>query len=204
MIVCPRPCASEGEARSIRLEEASYLSLSIQKFSQTISKFSKSKVKFITIRDPKDSKSMDWVRKYLLKFSNCIMIVSSPKGGRHYHALMYEEKPMKFRKKIHFHVQSIGKKSSEIKFDFEDGPPMELHPYIPGLVGSLHLDVMREIRTKNNRPKMSLPSRLKARVLAKCFRQKKSDEINRIISYMLVNYNENPVPNYFSHLYIRN
>lgn len=192
-------------SRSIGTEtklSTSYLDNHINSFEKTVVKIPKKNLKFITIRDPKNLKSMDWVRKLLLKFCSSFMLVCSPVGGTHYHALCHVKKKIPYKKGIHFNVQPVGCGCTDGRV-IPAEIPIEHHPFIKGRVGALLLDVLSEIRQMFGGPKSSLFARKKSRVKSLQYRTNKKCHVSRLISYLVKNYQENPTPAYYSHMNIR-
>lgn len=78
--------------------------------TMSLEKYPFSRIKFITIRDPKQlwriGKANDWIKR----FSSCYYIVMSPHGGTHFHIVAGIQTNIELTpsKGIHFDIKSVG------------------------------------------------------------------------------------------------
>lgn len=149
-------------------------------------------LKFITIRDPKQDKwtKMDKPRKFLQRYSEKFLIVQSPKGGIHFHALAVLHKPIKFQKGINIRCDDVGgKRNINIP---------EYDPYTPTS------DDIRSAKSLRIKPDYAWIitgqlchmikkhfSRIKASAQASASKTKKEKCLMRILNYIEKNYYEN-------------
>lgn len=172
----------------------------IKKYIHFLQTANQSKVLFFTLKDNKDTWSLDKVRKWVSKYASKYFIVSSPRNGRHFHGLVYRDlSQVRYRNGVHMRVDPVGECRANCYMEPIVNPPVEKHPYVPGLVGALLLDVNRQV----DGYRTSLPARKRAARLRKLKVRSTSLHLNRISAYLFKNFYENENPKYLTHLIIK-
>lgn len=168
-----------------------------------------SKLRLITIKDNAQRyvwTRMDKPRKWLDRFCSSYFIVRSPVGGYHFHALAcLNDVSMRVYKGIHINILPVGEKKETMLRDFSE-PYHEPHPCrdVCYRWGVDIMEVNQELRLRFGFQKTSLPSRLRAKRYRQMRKLNISDNIGRIINYLVKNANENlePMP-YDDYIYKR-
>lgn len=103
---------SEGEAVAWRSPPPYPPGMVLYSVSDYYKHFLSKKCDFITIKCNKGQlyQNIDQVRKLLCKHYKSILLVGSPTGGQHWHAICSDPplKPMKVKKSVHLNRQRIG------------------------------------------------------------------------------------------------
>lgn len=179
---------------------------SIQKFFAKLSKFPRSKTEFFTLKSYGDKYSIDKVRKWLSKFSNCFMIVKSPVGGNHYHGAYHAiKKPGQLNRGTKFTHHVIGNNDGKMRVVPEQKYAPIPHPSddIPYQIGVLMMIVCESIRDNYGVHDNNIVARVKARCARRRAKKKLDFHMNEVNKYLLKNYLENSEPMYYDHLFIK-
>lgn len=177
---------------------------------KTLKNIPKSRIVFITIRDPKQkytmNKSINWIKKH----TDVLCIVRGLEGGEHYHLIAGlkadDNWTPRCSKGIHFNIQYVNKKNIQ-PFDMDDLEDLRRSQYYAEVINN-SLIIKYEIPF----PCVKISKMIKhyfrlknARDKALVARTEKQTQICNIINYLEKNLSENSdIEQYITYYYYKN
>jgi len=183
---------TEGEAPIQVLTPEDIFDIAIKRFSPKITNSSLQNLTFFTFKDNSGRYiKMDKVRKWCSRWADHYVIVRSPVGGIHFHGLAIRNgRAIIYLKGIHLNLQPLGDKKERLPIEFLE-PSYPVHPLITNYqVSVLHMDVMRELRTKFGGTKTSLIDLIKGRKARTKSCSHRNRHVNSTINYLRQNFFE--------------
>lgn len=158
---------------------------------KTLKKYPYKRLRFVTIKDNKQEfVKLGKVLDYLRRFSEKIWLVSSPVGGIHFHALIVlkEGRKTSFKKGIHTRFDTIGEKNSS----WDPEMLQQKEEYARELAEEETLKTGSEASGEAvYNAVMAPPSKELQAARRKVAKDKKQSHIERVVSYLNKNANEN-------------
>lgn len=150
-------------------------------------------MKFITIKCNADKLSIGKCYDYLRRFSERIWLVTSPKGGTHYHALVVlkDKKKVSFLKGLHIKVEEVKDRTAQsVSYDPE-AKQCRLDDAQEAWLLAFQTDQSKDAADEAAEKVMAPPSKEYQRKVSKRSKTRKETRIHFIIQYLIKNLSEN-------------